>query len=125
VKLEVISPQREIAVYRIASDRFDLEELEKDPLAIAGSGPLPSAAARRGGQVQPGSAAAEAGFRDGDRVLAIDGKAIALWADLAAARGPRDRQLRFDDRAGRRPARTAGDPATCRRRAGKNWDDWA
>jgi regulator of sigma E protease len=49
VKLEVISPQREVAVYRFASDRFDIEELENDPLRAAGSGPLPSAAARRGG----------------------------------------------------------------------------
>ena len=36
VKLEVISPQREVAVYRFASDRFDIEELENDPLRLLG-----------------------------------------------------------------------------------------
>lgn len=85
LQLEVVSRQREIANYRIASDRFDLEELEKDPLRLLGlvlyRPPLPAVV----GRVQPNSAAAEAGFREGDRVLAIDGRPIAQWAELAAA----------------------------------------
>ena len=96
VQLEVINPRREIAVYRLASDRFDVEELEHDPLRLLGlvlyRPPLPAVV----GQVQSGSAAAEAGFRVGDRVLAIDGKAIALWAELAsAARTAPERPLRI------------------------------
>jgi regulator of sigma E protease len=96
LQLEVISPQREIGVYRVASDRFDVEELEKDSLRLLGlvlyRPPLPAVV----GQVQSDSAAAEAGFRAGDRVLAVDGKAIAVWSDLAAAaRAAPGRQLKF------------------------------
>lgn len=94
--LEVVGAHREIGVYRFASDRFDVEELEEDPLRLLGlvlyRPPLPAVV----GQVQSGSAAAEAGFREGDRVLEIDGKAIAVWAELAsAARAAAGRQLRF------------------------------
>jgi regulator of sigma E protease len=87
LQLEVISLQREIGVYRIASDRFDLEQLEKDPLRLLGlvlfRPPLPAVV----GRVQPNSAAALAGFSDGDRVLSIDGKAISEWKQLAAVAG--------------------------------------
>jgi regulator of sigma E protease len=94
--LEVINPQREIGVYRVASDRFDLEELEKDPLQKLGlvlfRPRLPAVV----GRVLPDSAGDLAGFRDGDRVLSIDGKAIAEWSELAAAaRTAAGRQLRF------------------------------
>jgi len=96
LQLEVASPQREIGVYRFASDRFDIDELEKDPLRLLGlvlyRPPLPAVV----GQVQSGSAAAEAGFRAGDRVLAVDGKVIALWAEVsAAARAAPERELKF------------------------------
>ena len=96
LQLEVASLQRDIGIYRLASDRFDLGELEKDPLRLLGlvlyRPPLPAVV----GRVQSDSAAAEAGFREGDRVLAIDGKAIADWAELsAAARAAAGRQLRF------------------------------
>jgi regulator of sigma E protease len=104
LQLEVVSPQREIGVYRVASERFDIEELEKDPLRLLGlvlyRPPLPAVV----GQVQSGSAAAEAGFREGDLVVAIDGKTIAVWAELsAAARAAPGRQLKFIvERDGRR-----------------------
>ena len=96
LQLEVINPQREIGVYRVASDRFDLEELEKDPLQKLGlvlfRPRLPAVV----GRVLPDSAGDLAGFRDGDRVLSIDGKAIAEWSELAAAaRTAAGRQLRF------------------------------
>ena len=103
LQLEVISPQREIGVYRIASDRFDLDELEKDPLRSLGlvlfRPRLPAVI----GRVLPDSAAELAGFHDGDRVLSIDGKAIAEWAELATvARAAAGRQLRFSvERDGR------------------------
>jgi regulator of sigma E protease len=69
---------------------------KNDPLRLLGlvlyRPPLPAVV----GMVQSGSAAAQAGFRDGDRVLAIDGTGIATWAELAAAaRAAPDRQLRF------------------------------
>jgi regulator of sigma E protease len=97
VTLEVVSLQREMAVVRIASDQFDLEELEKDPLRPLGlvlfRPRLPSVV----GSVQPGSVADVAGFRVGDRVVAIDGKPIAEWSELAAiARASPGSSLRFD-----------------------------
>ena len=97
VTLEVVSLQREMAVVRIASDQFDLEELEKDPLRPLGlvlfRPRLPSVV----GSVQPGSVADVAGFRVGDRVVAIDGKPIAEWSELAAiARASPGSSLRCD-----------------------------
>ena len=109
VQLEVVSPQREIGVYRFDSDRFDLEELEKDPLRALGlvlyRPRLPPVV----GRVLPDSAADVAGFREGDRVLSIDGKGIAEWAELAAvARAAAGRQLTFEiEREGRRLALAA------------------
>ncbi|MDA8259788.1 MAG: RIP metalloprotease RseP [Betaproteobacteria bacterium] len=109
LQLEILSPQRDIGTYRLASDRFELEELEKDPLRLLGlvlyRPPLPAVV----GSVQSGSAAAEAGFREGDRVLAVDGKAIAVWAELAAAaRAAAGRPLRVAvEREGRQIELTA------------------
>lgn len=111
LQLEVISPQREIGVYRIASDRFDLEELEKDPLRSLGlvlyRPRLPAVI----GSVLPDSAGELAGFRDGDRVLSIDGKAIAEWSELAAiARAAAGRQLRFAVERDSRPLELSAVP---------------
>lgn len=85
LQLEAINTRREIGVYRIDSDRFDLAELEKDPLRALGlvlyRPRLPAVV----GRVQSGSAAEAAGFQTDDRILSIDGKAIADWSELAAA----------------------------------------
>jgi|APLak6261671648_1056085.scaffolds.fasta_scaffold03202_2 regulator of sigma E protease len=103
VELEVISRQRELAVYRLAGDRFDPDEIEKDPLRALGlvlyRPRLPPVV----GRVLPDSPADLGGFRDGDRVLAIDGTAIGDWAELAAvARNAAGRQLKFEiEREGR------------------------
>jgi regulator of sigma E protease len=104
LQLEVINPQREIGVHRIDSARFDLEELEKDPLRALGlvlyRPRLPAVV----GRVLPASAAELAGFREGDRVLSIDSGVITHWAELAAiARTGAGRVLTFEiERDGRR-----------------------
>ncbi len=97
VQLETINPRREIEFVRIASERFELEELEKDPLRPLGlmlfRPRLPAVV----GSVQPGSVADLAGIRAGDRVRAIDGKPIDEWAELAAmARDAPGRKLQFE-----------------------------
>ena len=97
LQIETINPRREIGVFRIASERFELEELEKDPLRPLGlilfRPRLPAIV----GNVQPGSVADDAGFRVGDQVRSIDGKTIAEWSELAAvARGSPGRSLRFE-----------------------------
>lgn len=104
LQLDVSGPQRELSSHRMASDRFALEELEKDPMRLLGlvlyRPRLPAVV----GRVLPGSAAADAGFREDDRVLAIDGRPIAHWAELAAiARASAGRLLSFEvERGGRR-----------------------
>lgn len=104
VVLEVVNPQREIGLYRIETARFELDELEKDALRALGlvlyRPRLPAVV----GRVMPASAAESAGFREGDRVLSIDGVAISHWAELAAiARGAAGRVLTFEiERAGSR-----------------------
>lgn len=97
VELEIVNLQREASVVRIQSAQFDLEELEKDPLRPLGlvlfRPRLPSVV----GDVQPGSVADGAGFRVGDRVVAIDGKPISEWSELAAvARASPGTTLHFE-----------------------------
>lgn len=55
-------------------------------------------------QVQPGKPAAAAGFRSGDRILAIDGKPLADWSELKAkvAASPGRRLTFLVEREGRR-----------------------
>ncbi len=109
LQLEVISPQHEISVRRLDSDLFDLEKLESDQLRALGlvlfRPRLPAVV----GSVQPDSAAELAGFRNGDRVLSIDEKAITEWAELASvARASPGRSLVVQiDRAGMRIGLTA------------------
>ncbi len=96
LELEAITVQGTLAAYRIDNLRFSLAETEKDPLTPLGlilyRPRLPAVV----GQVMPGSAAAAAGFRAGDRVLEIDGKAIDEWADVSAiARVSAGRALAF------------------------------
>jgi regulator of sigma E protease len=111
LQLEAISPQREIGIFRIDSDRFDLEELEKDPLRSLGlvlyRPRLPAVV----GRVLPDSAAELGGFRDGDRVRSIDGKAIIEWAELAAiARVAAGRPLKFEIERDGRPLELSAIP---------------
>ena len=103
LELEVVSPQRETGIFRIGTDRLDLDALEMDPMRPLGlvlyRPRLPAVV----GRVMNDSAADLAGFRAGDRVLSIDGKPIAEWAELAAvARAAAGRQLAFEiERDGR------------------------
>jgi len=86
-----------------------LAEIEKDPLTPLGlllyRPPLPAIV----GQIMPASAAAMAGFRADDRMLAIDGKKIFEWADVGAiVRHAGGRPLVFMiDRAGQQMTLTA------------------
>ncbi|MCF8178996.1 MAG: RIP metalloprotease RseP, partial [Sulfuritalea sp.] len=76
LQLEVISQQHEIAVRRLESKLVNLEDLETDQLRALGlvlfRPHLPSVV----GNVQRNSAAEQAGFKENDRVLSIDGKAV-------------------------------------------------
>src|SRR5690606_11903931 len=84
--------------------------LDKDPVRQLGltiePQPLPPVI----GGVLPGAPAERAGFRKGDRIVAIDGRPIDLWSEVArAARSAPDRLLRFSvDRDGQRLAIEVG-----------------
>ena len=103
LQLEVISQQHEIAVRRLESKLVNLEDLETDQLSALGlvlfRPRLPAVV----GHVQRNSAAEQAGFKENDRVLSIDGKAVTQWAELASvARSSAGRPLRFQvERGGR------------------------
>ncbi len=94
LQLDVVGLGRERTSHRIDSQSFNLEEMEKDPLRPLGlvlyRPRLPAVV----GHVVSGSAAAMAGFQEGDRVLAIDDKPVTEWAELSAtARASAGREL--------------------------------
>ncbi len=103
LQLEVIGFKNEITIRHLESKIVNLEDLETDQLRALGlvlfRPRLPAVV----GSVQPNSAAELAEFKEGDRVLSIDGKSITLWAELASvARNSPGRQLRVQiERAGR------------------------
>lgn len=111
LQIETLSLQRERRVHQIETDRFALEDLEKDPLRPLGlvlhRPRLPPVI----GRVLPDSAGAGAGFKAGDRVVAIDGAPIAHWAELAAAaRAAPGRSLAFSIERDGRPLQLSVTP---------------
>jgi hypothetical protein len=120
LQLEVISPQREIGRYRLPAIVSISKNWKKIPARCWGWCSTVRACPPWLVAVQPGSAAELAGFREGDRVLSIDGKAIAQWAELAAAARSAAGRVALRGRARRRSARTGWRPRAGRRRAGKN-----
>lgn len=88
----------------LATHELDIDALDKDPVRLLGltiqPPPLPPVI----GAVLPDAPAAQAGFRPGDRILAIDGVAVTLWAEVAqAARAAPGRLLHISiEREGQR-----------------------
>ena len=101
--LEVINKRQEISFRRIDLSSLDTSDLEGDILLQTGfrfyRPRLPPVI----GKIAPGGVADLAGLREGDRILAIDGEAIADWAQVVAViREAPGRSLRLDaDREGR------------------------
>jgi regulator of sigma E protease len=83
--LDAVTAQGNLVTYRVDNLRFSLAETEKDPLTPLGLVLLRPVLPAVIGQVMPGSAAALAGLKPGDRVLQIDDKKIHEWADVTAA----------------------------------------
>ncbi len=81
----------------------DLAAAEGDPLAEVGLTRFLPQLPPLIGQVMPGSRAEAAGLRQGDRIVAIDGKAMTTWDDLVATvQASPERTLRLSlSRAGR------------------------
>jgi regulator of sigma E protease len=83
--LDAMTAQGNSVTYRVDNLKFSLAETEKDPLTPLGLVLLRPTLPAVIGQVMPGSAAAMAGLKSGDRVLRIDDKKIHEWADVTAA----------------------------------------
>ncbi|PKO84064.1 MAG: RIP metalloprotease RseP [Betaproteobacteria bacterium HGW-Betaproteobacteria-11] len=104
LRVDVLTEEGTAASFAIDNLGIPLAAIEKDPLGPLGlvlyRPPMPAVI----GQVMPGSAAAEAGLRSGDRVLAVDGRPIREWAELSALiRTAGERSLLFDiERTGQR-----------------------
>ena len=95
--LEVINKRQEISFRRIELASLDTSDLEGDILLQTGfrfyRPHLPPVI----GKIAPGGVADLAGLREGDRILAIDGEAIADWAQVVAViREAPGRSLRLD-----------------------------
>jgi regulator of sigma E protease len=66
---------------RLDASKLETEDLERDVLRPLGIVRYDPEIAPVIGQVLPGSAAARAGFKPGDRLIAADGQAVANWQD--------------------------------------------
>lgn len=97
LEIRVADSGRQISTHVITTEGFSIADLENDPLRPLGLSLFRPRLPPVVGDVQPGSAAAEAGILVGDRVLSIDGKPIGDWSELASmARAAPGRELRFD-----------------------------
>ncbi len=96
VRLETLDSQQNLNWRTLDLSRFDLQNLEGDPLAKLGLRLYRPEIAAVIGKVIPGGVAEAAGLRSGDRVTAVDGRAIRRWDDLVAAvQSSPDRPLRL------------------------------
>jgi regulator of sigma E protease len=109
VKREAVDLELETAAGARVTRRLELagitkDDLDRDFLGKLGLRPFRPAAPATLGRVLPGSAAERAGLAEGDRVVAVDGKAIATWFDFTAAVAPNPgKPMRLEvERQGRR-----------------------
>lgn len=85
VVLEVINPRGEIAFRALDISNIDLNDLDGDFFKRLGLAPYRIALKPVIGRVAEGSVAAGADLRDGDEVIAIGGRPVGSWNELAAA----------------------------------------
>ena len=99
VEIEVMRPDQTHAAYRVGGELLADKPVDQDVLLALGLVPFRPAIPPVVGVVQANSAAERAGMQVNDLVLAIDGKAIADWAQLVTTvRNSPGQALRFDIR---------------------------
>jgi len=84
-RLEVVGLDGRRESHTLDLARFEGQGFEGDPLARVGLRIYRPDVEPIIGKVQAGSVAEHAGLRAGDRVVAVDGRAIRLWDDLVAS----------------------------------------
>lgn len=82
VALETVDPKGNISIYRLDLGRLDGAVLDGDVMQALGLRLLRPELPPVIGEIRADSPAAQAGLRAGDRVLAIDGRPIAVWQEL-------------------------------------------
>ena len=101
VLLEVINRNQEIAFRRISTEALTAADLETDLTARLGLRPYHPLLKPIIGKVTAGSAAERAGMLAGDLIMAIAGKPVSYWSEVAAAiRQAPGADLQFDVRRG-------------------------
>lgn len=84
VSLETINERREISQHYLDLSHANTGDLEGDLLQQIGLRLFRPRLPAVIGAVSSGSAAAQAGLREGDRIVAVDGKPVTTWSDLVA-----------------------------------------
>lgn len=82
LSVEVINEREQVSTLVLDLKSFPAQEVESDALERIGLGLFRPQLAPVLGQVVAGSAAEKAGLAAGDRVLRVDGQAIATWDEL-------------------------------------------
>ena len=82
IALETVNAQQELNLRHLPSALSDPADLEQDPGALLGLLPYRPRLPAIIGEVTKDSAAARAGMKTGDRVLAIDGQTVQGWSDV-------------------------------------------
>ena len=93
LSVEVSNEREQISTLILDLGNFPAEEVESDALERIGLGLFRPKLAPVLGQVVAGSAAEKAGLAAGDRVLLVDGRAVATWDELVQAVRQRPQQL--------------------------------
>lgn len=82
VAIEVENLRGEIATRRLDLSGLTADDLDADFLKVVGLGRYLPPLAPVVGKVLPGSAAQRAGLQEGDEIVAVDGKDVALWDEV-------------------------------------------
>lgn len=84
VPIEVRTEAGAQATRRVDLSRLSREDLDRDFLDQLGLRPYRPRTPALLGRILPDSAAQRAGLREGDRIVAIDGRPVATWFDFTA-----------------------------------------
>jgi len=80
--IEVVNSREHISLHRLDLTSIEAADVEADVMGRIGMGLLQPKLEALLGEIRPGSPAQAAGLASGDRILRVDGKAIASWQEF-------------------------------------------